>query len=228
MITLVRSAAGEQVLDESRLTARNRGLLVLFRGLIARGKSVEQIIQTLPPDIENGDIDVRKRLLDFFNLEKARILCLTETPSNNAMWWHYAGKASGCVLGFRTLPDSPWAEARKVEYFDVLPNLGSGVDMHLYGHTPEMLTLTMETVCYSKSSEWEYEKEWRMVTWRNNEPGLSSFFAFHSDELESITFGANTTPDTEAGIRALVRTNRQNCSFYRIETRLGETVRTKL
>lgn len=47
-----------------------------------------------------------------------RILCLTESPSHIAMWYHYAGNYTGVVLELACVDtlDSSWLAAQRVDY----------------------------------------------------------------------------------------------------------------
>lgn len=80
-----------------------------------------------------------------------RIYCLTEKADNLLMWAHYAKAHTGICLEFdaRITPFSEESGAQKVKYFSEYPeyrldNVGLGP-------------------LISKSIDWEYEQEWRLI-----------------------------------------------------------------
>jgi len=87
------------------------------------------------------------------------ILSLTETPSNLLMWSHYADQHRGMVIEFdeahmtfneRRMPGDDLRYLRKVIYSDARPI----VTLENFGFEQFVLT---------KSTEWAYEKEWRIT-----------------------------------------------------------------
>lgn len=226
MEMLIRAAAGEVVLHGERLTPHSTQLLQMFRKMLDMGATPPQLIAKVPLQPHGADAHLESKMREYLNLDNARILCLSETPTNNAMWANYAGNAKGCVLGVRSLDDSAWLEAKQVRYLNTIPRLGSGLDYHLYGHSPEMLDAALEAFCYTKLEDWGYEREWRIVTWANaGEVGQYSDYPFDREELESVTFGAWIEPKTEQHVRALVRCFYPHCQLYRIVVQTGETMR---
>ena len=90
---------------------------------------------------------------------KIGILSLTENPDNLLMWAHYALNHEGFVIGFDEL--HPYFDCRKglkdelrylrkVKYVERRPNL-------------PMIQLTGENILLTKSSQWAYENEWRIL-----------------------------------------------------------------
>ena len=56
-------------------------------------------------------------------IPELRILCLTQSPSHAAMWYHYADQYKGAVLEFRCDDelDSAWLAAKPVSYPETKP-----------------------------------------------------------------------------------------------------------
>ena len=56
-------------------------------------------------------------------IPELRILCLTQSPSHAAMWYHYADQYKGAVLEFRCDDelDSAWLAAKPVTYPETKP-----------------------------------------------------------------------------------------------------------
>ena len=81
---------------------------------------------------------------------KIGIFSLTERPDNHLMWVHYAKTHTGFVLGFDARASFFQEENR------VLRNVN-------YKKGPDVLAAGDIEVCFDKSNDWEYEKEWRCV-----------------------------------------------------------------
>ena len=97
------------------------------------------------------------------------ILCLSETPDNILMWSHYSANHTGLVFEFddahgffeqRHSENELYGHIRKVRYskdrpkFTVFnPSLGDEENRRIW----------INDFFWVKSSDWEYEKEWRMI-----------------------------------------------------------------
>ncbi|MBC7750740.1 MAG: DUF2971 domain-containing protein [Candidatus Saccharibacteria bacterium] len=228
---LIGAARGKLNINKSLLSQQSSMLLVLIRELLNKNISESEIINALTSQIGESDKHIAEGLRDFFNLDfmsSARIICVTTDFSNDAMWAHYANNHKGCVLGFKHIEDlsTPFLAAKKVNYSEHPPIVGSGIDFLLYGHNKELLDATINAVCYTKKSSWQYEQEWRAVTWRQdeNDAQFKDYF-FYSEELESITLGCKATPETEAIATHHIKSNYKNCKLYRLTSKSGETKR---
>lgn len=92
----------------------------------------------------------------------AGVLSLSETRDCALMWAHYTAQHTGFVIGFDTAHpawvesgrvNGPPGEPTKVTYSADRPNPAAMADV------------TPEHVWYTKSSEWGYEREWRVTRW---------------------------------------------------------------
>lgn len=143
------------------------------------------------------------------HLRNSKILCLTTAPENFMMWTHYAGQHTGVVLGFRNVPglDSPWTEARPVNYVDQMPVLTDNDELSdvLAGRANFDAGRVIERLVYTKSNPFAYEQEQRIYSGdgRNAEADFEDI-GFHQDELESVTLGPRIHPEDEAAVRGLV------------------------
>lgn len=223
--TLTRAAIGEVALDEDRLTLGAKQDLQTLR-TVPSSFLGWQLADVFAPNSEGQENILERKLRECFEHDSARLLCLSTNPLSEHMWMCYGGQASGCVLGFRTLNDSPWLKARPVRYIDTSPILDFGVDFYLYGYTPELLQASIDAVCYTKRRAFEYEGEWRVVTWTwPDEEGLYSDYPFKSDELESVTLGVRVEQELEMLLRSLVKDHYPNCRLYRIVIKGSELIR---
>lgn len=102
------------------------------------------------------------------------IFCLTEQPNDHLMWVHYAQKHTGFILGFDA----------KASFFS---DGGRKLDKVKYRTGPQVLDEANVDVCYYKSRNWAYEKEWRCV--RQFERSESRFVAIEPSLITHIIFG---------------------------------------
>ncbi|HTI69374.1 MAG TPA: DUF2971 domain-containing protein [Candidatus Limnocylindria bacterium] len=76
------------------------------------------------------------------------VVCFSETHRNNLMWSHYSDSHRGFAIEFDRRADFLKALFLKVEYSDKRPCVVSSPD---------------EQILATKSAEWRYEREWRLV-----------------------------------------------------------------
>jgi hypothetical protein len=88
------------------------------------------------------------------NNERYRVFCLTTSPSSLLMWAHYGNKHKGLCLEFDATAEKIW-KARKVVYADKLPLANADL---MRDHAA-----LLETSLLTKSREWEYEDEYRLL-----------------------------------------------------------------
>lgn len=221
--------------DEESLTPSTQLLLSMLRRTPISRSTVEEMSAALSPEeIANADDKAEHALREFtlgLNLKAVRILCVTVAPDNEAMWANYAEAYSGCVLGFRHIPthDTPLLAAKKVDYYEDAPIVGSGLDLLLYGGTEALSSKTVQAICFTKKAPWAYEQEWRAMTYRvTSQNSTYSDFTFYADELESITFGPRIDITIAEELKALVRDKYKSCMMHKFEVKAGRTVRSVL
>lgn len=222
------AAAGRRKLDRTRLSGLARQMLSLLELGLARGMKPEEFLEVAPEETRELDKLLQEQIRSYFGadfIRNARVMCLTGNQTNPAMWANYAGNHSGCVLGFRHVPEesTPFMEARPVTYSSEPPVLCSGLDFYLYFDELGIGRRVLDAVCFTKRSEWQYEEEWRAVTWRTNEGGaLFGDYAFLPQELESVTFGLRTLPEHKDRIKSIVEGKYFGCAFYQVEQKHGD------
>ncbi len=135
-----------------------------------------------------------------FNLmpNETVLACFSEVLHNAPMWAHYADNHQGVCIEFSIdweikadLPNQPL----RVEYKTDRPSL-STVDILNYSrreitNLPEQEALHIfEKLCLIKSTQWEYEKEWRVFFNTKENPRYYRLPAF---SVSSLIFGINTS-----------------------------------
>jgi len=139
--------------------------------------------------------ELQKSLNDF------GILCFSETNDSLLMWAHYAEKHKGAVLGFRPNMelDSCFKLFKAVNYSQQRPvflkNPSEFFDLK------KNFKDRFEEVIFTKSKEWEYEKECRLFIPDIIKDGIDFYdLRFHSDELVSIHLGCKMKDDDKREI----------------------------
>jgi hypothetical protein len=104
------------------------------------------------------------------NAQRYRIFCLTPHANSLLMWSHYAEKHKGLCLEFDATQEKLW-RARRVIYSDTFPKVNA-----------DMLrnpTALLEAIVLTKSREWEYEKEYRLL---GRDGGIDPNFSLATDD----------------------------------------------
>lgn len=138
-----------------------------------------------------------------------RILCLTESPAHAAMWHHYAHRYAGVVIELRCNEhtDSPWLVARPVDYPEDKPAVytAEGWAELLALDIKVAVARLLDIATYTKSRDWAYENEWRIVTSkRPNDSGHFTDYPFHSDDLAAIYLGPLISDDDKRELLKLL------------------------
>jgi hypothetical protein len=142
--------------------------------------------------------------------DEQRILCLTERWDSAPMWDRYSNGHSGALLEFACVDrlDSAWLVAKPVNYTDEPLRLNTAegfAEMIFYDPFFAALKI-MEEYTHTKTTDWAYESEWRIASWkRPYETGDYSDYGFNGEELQGIIFGAFMSEDDKTDLTLLVR-----------------------
>lgn len=136
---------------------------------LSNGKEIENEQQ------HNKFIDELLEQMNTHYFPSIGVSCFTILPSNFLMWSHYAANHSGLCMVYDTTRDEDFfKEAEKISYYKSLPI----IDMFKEDPIEQFIE-----VLYSKSMEWKYEQEYRIV---RNKIGVHSF---KLEALEYVIFG---------------------------------------
>lgn len=121
------------------------------------------------------------------------------------MWYHYADKYKGAVIQFscNDRVDSPWRIAQAIEYTDEEPivSTADGWARLLMMPKEKALETLFELCMYTKSKDWEYEKEWRMGSFkRPNDAGPHNDYKFDPRSIGNLYLGPLIEPDDKAAL----------------------------
>jgi hypothetical protein len=201
-----------------QLTPASQFLLQLFRLLLERGTSEEELRKIAREPIVGSDQQAKQALeawVQSLNIETARILCVSTDSDNPDLWVRYAANYAGAVLEFRHLTerDTPLLAAVRVDYADDLPVLAAGHDFLLYGGTQELRVRTLQAIFFTKRAEWSCQHEWRALTWRPHESTKCGDYRFFPDELVSVRCGAGAAPSFRQELSSIVATLYPGCEI---------------
>jgi len=162
--------------------------------------------------------DILREHTENYNNGKLRVVCLSEDNNNEVMWAHYGDSHTGCMFEFKHIEklETPFLMAKKINYSDKVPVLGSAVDFLLYGYTKKLLVDTSNAIYFTKTAKWSYEKEWRVMISRPNEIEHHSDFKLWKEEINSVTFGARCRNEVQDELTIYIKENYPNCLFYKV------------
>jgi hypothetical protein len=149
---------------------------------------------------------------------KDKVLCLTEDQKNPVMWAHYGNGGAGVVLGFRNIPafDSPYRLAKPIRYIRERPRLYEDVELAglIAGTHVTDVSLMSDRIVFTKTSDWSYEKEWRIYTAAGRNP-QSEFedVRFHHQELSKIIFGWSVSRDDKLALSLFAHEKYDSCEL---------------
>jgi hypothetical protein len=125
----------------------------------------------------------------FGNLQRALVFCLSQNYKNTLMWSHYASDHKGICIEFnksKLLLSLNLYHTGVVNYsgkpYDVMSGLGED-ELH-----------PAKSICFMKSPDWSYEKEFRLLHAKLAKTDNESLgFKYSPDSVEAIYFGLNST-----------------------------------
>lgn len=228
--TLMNFAYGELQLNKS-LSPDAEFLVYLMqmaKGLGVGKDTFYRELSSLELNFPSLEDNLRKET-ERFNNGDLRIICLSEDENNEVMWAHYGDNHTGCMFEFRHIEklDTSFQMAKKVTYTDSTPILGSALDFLLYDERHELLAKTVDAIYYTKTANWEYEKEWRVMTRRPGEGKKYSDFKFYKEELVSVTFSARIANEDITDLVSLITTHYPQCKMYKVQSVKGKIERVE-
>ena len=178
---------------------------------------IQYIIKTYPTHF---DRDTREKLLtqtseDIYNmmkdildkgwrndLSKRRISCFSETFSNLLMWSHYGKSHSGICIGFDLgiLYESIRSSSDSERLLIKVNYSKDFVSMDYYEHPWESVINWLRT----KSIDWEYEKEIRMILYDLEFEKNLQIKLIDSSSFVSVFLGSKISKENEDRIQLII------------------------
>lgn len=146
------------------------------------------------------------------------ILSLTKKPDHPLMWSHYAATHSGFVLVFNETHEffssalqqsDDVGGLHRIRYCSERPKFDPLIDMSRLEEmeNSEYFISWMDKVFFTKSQEWEYEQEWRIINSLKHADKIltvpsGDVYLFHlpSSCIEGVILGQNMAPDKKEKI----------------------------
>lgn len=178
-----------------------------------KGINREQFVELLRGKVQDRIPDLIARLMPaveegierFYSSADKRIgvLCLTEFPDNLLMWAHYAGAHAGFVVEFdpsHSFFNQQRSDVDELRYLRPI----------IYSSERPILTLSTArdiSTLLTKSTHWEYEKEWRMMVDLNDASEIKvvgdnayHLFGFPRESIRSVILGCRMSESVKHDI----------------------------
>lgn len=193
------------------------GIASYIRGLLDKGQNPESVLKHVDKLFMPVDKRTQRELLQdvlYYNeaiFSNLGVLSLSELPDNHLMWAHYADSHKGFCLGFEN------------HETNIIGQYGDVVNYEEKMPKPSIASFAMDAgsdvvnlIAYTKSKDWEYEKEWRILKQEGNElypyPG----------RLVEVIFGLNITPTDEVKVRDAIAQSEYRPTFRRTKRQANE------
>lgn len=177
-------------------------------------EAVESMLRAIAPGLRTA-VQALNGADGAFSLENNRIaqstlgskygiLCLTETPDNLLMWAHYGDSHRGFALQFDEIhaffqgkDGVAFSSLARIEYAPKRPVLSYS-------------NLEWTVALFSKSSEWSYEREWRLIRHLAAADhvvadGTVHLFHVPPDAVRGIILGAMMPPEKQSKFHAVLQ-----------------------
>jgi len=187
----------------------------LMRLIKSRPDVIDKLLNDLMPTFKSFVKDFTPRLREMMTRTFDRmigILSLSEIPTNQLMWAHYASDHRGFVLGFDTAnsffdgrrsANDDFYHLRQVSYLD------------RNNDSVTLIEMGGKDIFFTKSTAWSYEREWRMIAPLGSDihhPPADDevvLFDFPASALHELVFGARATSAMRSDLITIVKSNPQ-------------------
>ena len=164
--------------------------------------------------------DSEKTLKIFIDLLRQgnKIFCISENYDNLLMWAHYADEHKGAVIKLKCLhkEDTLLCAAEKVQYSAIMQNPRLDeliVDFDIDSSANKIF----KDCIYTKSRDWQYEQEWRVVLPTQDSSSGHTFINLREEELDSIYLGCKMAESDKQEILGITKTQRKNIRVFQAE-----------
>ncbi len=152
-------------------------------------------------------IDNEKEKMQKAINEELGICCFSENPNSLLMWAHYASFHTGVCFEFKRTPNTSFFE----EAFQVLYK-SNRQKVNIFKQGKDVIN----DVFLTKSSDWKYESEYRMIG-PTRKPGAA--YKFPRECLNGVILGARIKQGNENTLKEILRNrNKNSISIKRHET----------
>lgn len=195
---------------ENRMTA-----VVNLMRLHLQGLPKEYFMRHMEEGIKQSFASLDKNIHETYRftrelLATTKILCLTDSPTNQLMWAYYADSNKGVVLRFQDEPgaNSPYCTAQKMSYMRDIPMLFEEDELSdfLSGLILFDQAKRVNTLVYTKSDAWKHESEWRIFAGDGRDKNAPhEDIRFGSRELTGVVFGCRMPPNQQEALSLTIK-----------------------
>lgn len=144
------------------------------------------------------------------HLATTKILCLTDSPTNQLMWAYYADSNRGVVLRFQDEPgeSSPYQMAKQMSYMADIPMLFEENELSdfLAGLVTFDTAKRIHSLIYTKSDAWKHENEWRIFAGDGrNKFSPHEDRKFGARELTGAVFGCRMPHEQKTALSITIK-----------------------
>lgn len=132
--------------------------------------------------------------------QRVRVYCLSERNDDICMWAYYADAHRGVCLQFQVAPDTPFGNAKSVEYVKEYPRINRFSSIAEDQYRATLLT---------KSYHWAHEKERRIIRLDNNH-----YLKFPEHLLSGIILGCSITEDGKQKVIDWLKYKKHKVNLY--------------
>lgn len=164
------------------------------------------------------EADMRIGIENFF------VSCFSEEKGNLLMWAHYAKSHAGVMLEYIRRSDGLpgiCSQSKKVNYTSNPVPFAPKGDILKFVDDPYNASFDnkhLEIFLTNKSTDWEYEKEWRLMIspdkHRSRNKEDRGFTPFHSSELHGVYLGYCMSEESRKSIVELCKSNFPQAKIY--------------
>lgn len=183
-----------------------------------RGSSSKQSLnEIIKYFVDNSDeISNVMKTHDAESVSKKRICCFSEKDDSLLMWSHYADNHEGVCLSFDFTKDLDFFDVPYcVEYLERYPKINFIKDWSII----KVFRIQLAT----KSKEWEYEKEIRIIKVYDRQP-YKQDINFKKEALSSIKFGYKSLEIEQIKIKSILEKvgGYEHVKFYKAKLKRFE------
>lgn len=180
-LAFLRAIEDKDGISGSAMAGVAMGGLISFTGTLAL-LGLYHLYKKLGED----DKEQKERLIDFAIcyfpvLNSSKTCCFSEVADDLLLWAHYADSHKGIVIGFSSSlnywPTDHWREVTYSNTRIKLPEKDTEINEYVW----RMLT--------RKARCWQYEKEWRIISFRLKRD--NHLIDFNPDSVKEIRIGLN-------------------------------------
>jgi hypothetical protein len=157
------------MLRENNESSEGKGIANFAQKLLSKGWSYTRVLRKVDALFLKIDGKTQRELLQdtlYYNetvFAGMGVLSLSEDPKNSVMWGSYSDSHRGFCLGFEYHETNVLGQySNNVNYLDTMPKPSAKLFAHDAGND------ALYQIAYSKSKDWAYEKEWRVLKQEGN------------------------------------------------------------